>query len=288
MFDTLESRRLMAASATLKDGVLGVVGTNNSDKIQISAAYTLKVGSDKTSTATVSNYTVTVNGDSLGSFKGSDVTRINVFALGGNDSIIGPKGGTADSFSVAWQLAGDTASGSFQTSNGHGVIRTVTGRATTNSTGTYVINRGTLANFTAASPIAPLYVEGGSGNDFIQGGSGNDTLKGGRGDDVLIGGAGKNTLDGGAGDDTFNALLVAVKGGTGKRVDTRLDANGRNTVIGGPGHDFASLGGSDTVAKDVETKGYTAPTADIVSGVTAQQIRNLGNGIFRVADLLDQ
>lgn len=287
MFDTLESRRLMAASATLKDGVLSVTGTDNSDKIQISAAFTLKVNDDKTATNAVSYYTVNVNGDAIGSFRAGTVKRVNVFALGGNDSVIGPTGGVGQ-FTVL--PAGGTRDESKPVpvkSNGHGVIfKNVGGTDSSSDTqiirsssdnitvsGSYVIIKG---GTTGTSPNAPMYVEGGSGSDYLQGGSGNDTLKGGRGDDVLIGGAGKNVLDGGAGDDTFNAILQTIPDSTGKKVITQLDANGRNKVTGGAGRDFASLGRLDVTSPDTESRGYTTPNR-FTKSAAADELRGLGD-----------
>lgn len=194
MFDALEARRLFAASATLTDGVLRIAGTNESDRISIDFGFTLQQAADAITGAVALNgqYVVSVNDVNLGTFDSGDVTRINVFGLGGNDKMTGPKDpDTLTNFTVK------------QGENGSYVV---TRPAGSDSGGGVTLDPAPLT--------VPLYVEGGSGNDFIQGSSGNDTLKGGRGNDVIRGGAGNDYVDGGRGDDSV-FMHDGIEGGLG-------------------------------------------------------------------------
>lgn len=318
MFDRLEARRLMAASATLQDGVLAVVGTNESETIQINAAFQLKTSEGNVTASTLSSYDVSVNGKSIGNFKASDVTRINVFALGGNDTVTGPQGGgtLAQSVLVSDNISGirgvarpislvNLGNGTYRVapaddavqyvSNGHGVIKvTPDANGTANGSGTivvnsangtagstYVINAGTVAS----GLIAPMYVEGGSGNDFIQGGNGSDTLKGGRGDDVLIGGAGKNALYGESGDDVFNALLNRTEGSNAFRFAKTFN-DGKNYIFGSAGRDIAAINDIDQPTANLEIKGFVTPasrfrfvtTGTTVGSLADDTVQRLDNG----------
>ncbi|MGC4030710.1 MAG: hypothetical protein QM754_03025 [Tepidisphaeraceae bacterium] len=262
MFDALEARRLFAASATLTDGVLRIAGTNESETIQVSLGFTVD---EVNSTAEASplklsyKYIVVVGDQNVGSFDADDVSRINVFGLGGNDKITGPR-----SPDTATYVIKRADNGSYTLSSGDNA----------DTTGGDVVSTGT-------NPVStvPLYIEGGSGNDFIQGIAGNDTLKGGRGDDVILGGGGKNTLVGGDGGDVFNARLVSFAGSTGQRVVTLVDAGSRNRIIGGGGNDFASLGRLDTLPDDdVEGRAYSAPTSLIrTAGLQSFRVTNDGD-----------
>lgn len=83
-------------------------------------------------------------------------------------------------------------------------------------------------------------IRGGSGDDFIRGGSGDDALFGQDGRDKLRGESGKDRLTGGRGRDVLN--------GGSHRDDIRAKDGGRDSVIGGPGHDKARVDGSDQVS----------------------------------------
>ena len=264
MLESLENRRLFAASATMLDnGTLAVMGTNDSEKIVITAVQQLQVspsGNGQKLTATVKSYSVTDNGTSLGTFDAGAVKRINVFALGGNDRVIGPVAAdTALTYTSA--SAADGAYTVITKTGPHGgTSTTVAGSDDSTSTDHSFVGVGTTAT------NAPMYVEGGSGRDGLYGSTGNDTLLGGSGDDVLVGGAGRNTLNGGAGNDTINAQLVPVAGSTGKRVVSELVLGSINTVVGGSGQDLAELGRSDTASGDLETRAieYSAASTGTV------------------------
>ena len=170
--ESLESRRLMAGTVTLSNGVLTVMGTDKSDVINVSLVEALKVGSAKSPTLSPTlSYSVSVDGSSQGVFLSSTVKQIDIYGMGGNDKITGP----------------------LLTYN---PVNVHTGSGTTAKTTHLIL---------AVAPVAPMYVEGGRGNDTIVGGSGNDTLKGELGDDVLIDTYGSNVLEGDAGHNVFNA-----------------------------------------------------------------------------------
>src|SRR5690606_8332494 len=89
---------------------------------------------------------------------------------------------------------------------------------------------------------------GRGGKDFLFGGSGDDWIAGGAGDDILYGGAGNDTLVAGAG--SFNRMEAGagadlVIGGDGLDVafyDAVSDIY-EDTILGGAGDDFVTLGG---------------------------------------------
>ncbi len=78
------------------------------------------------------------------------------------------------------------------------------------------------------------FIVGGSGDDQLDGGSEDDTLDGGLGNDVMLGRMGNDVLDGGDGDDSLD-------GGPGR--DILIGGLGRDTLTGGSGQDIV-IGGA--------------------------------------------
>ena len=166
LFDSLESRRLFAATAVVTDGVLHITGTDNADTIKVSVGF--RTGGSEAKGYTFNPiYSVRANRTDLGIFDAKDVDQIKIDGLGGRDDITGPT--------------------SFVTVNHLGI-------------GSTPVKRYIIGPF----DIADCVIDGGSGSDRITGGSGDDTLIGGRGNDFLIDQYGTNTLNGGHGDDTYN------------------------------------------------------------------------------------
>lgn len=228
MIETLETRRLAAASAVLTDGVLGVVGTNESDRIAVTATISFTVPKDGgEAVTTINSYDVVVNGKDLGTFDGGDVKRINVFALGGNDRVSGPP----------------TSSRAVRASNSATNSYAIRGPITVGRDGTATdYNALSLYSFGSlgAVVVAPMYVEGGSGNDGITGGTGNDTLRGGRGDDFIFGGGGNDLIDGNSGNDS----VFTDDGNGGGLAGARVAAAFRTGDV------ILSNAGNDTIYSD--------------------------------------
>ena len=80
----------------MKDGIVRVVGTDESEKIEVREATSLTTGQvEGTDEVEVDNtIRVLVNDVEIASCPGYDVVRVNVFGLGGRDTIIGPSGYT--------------------------------------------------------------------------------------------------------------------------------------------------------------------------------------------------
>ena len=140
------------------DGLLKVVGTNDADIIHVwqprGAGQTIRVAI----------------GSQTYNFDDNLVTAIQVFALGGNDQILG---NCADL--GIYVNAGD---------------------------GNDLVGGGELNDtLTGGGGDDTLY--GMAGNDWIDGNSGRDNINGGSGDDRMYGGNGGDTLDGGAGRDVM-------------------------------------------------------------------------------------
>ncbi len=189
----------------------------------------------------------------LVTFISSDVQRIVVFGLAGNDKIT-ISGALAQPAIIFGGNGNDTivgGGGDDQISGGNGNDTVVGGKGT-----------NTLCGDNGNDTIV-----GGSRNDILFGEAGNDVLVGNLGDDLLIGGDGNDTLDGGLGNDhlygqTGNDKLIGgvgnniLVGGDGK--DSLIARPGRNILIGGSGGD--SLYGS--AFDDILVAGPTAHDED--------------------------
>jgi Ca2+-binding RTX toxin-like protein len=157
MFETLDSRRLMAASATLfKDGVLGVLGTSGSDRIAVTASAIIYPANDA-GYGRVENYVVTANGKTIGTFDGNKVSKIKIFGLGGNDRISGVPEVTLDRTP---QTRAPVKVASMYVEGGSGRDRIV----------------GSYGNDT---------LKGQDGNDDMVDYLGRNWIEGGRGDDII-------------------------------------------------------------------------------------------------------
>lgn len=117
----------------------------------------------------------------------------------------------------------------------------------------------------------PLFITGGSGNDYIQGGSGNDTI---------IDNYGQNEIYGGKGNDTIIAggLDLAADAPTLKTVDG-YNING-NIISGGLGRDY--IEGSNNADYIVDEGGggviYGLDGDDLISVTSGQNYVDGGRG----------
>jgi Ca2+-binding RTX toxin-like protein len=189
----------------------------------------------------------------LVSFISTDVPRIVIYGLAGNDKITV----SAALHQPATIFGGDgndvivAGSGDSQIDGGAGNDKIV----------------GGAGNDTLCGGNGNDVIVGGLGNDTIFGDAGNDVINGGVGDDLLLGGDGNDVLDGAVGNDRLygqagNDTLI---GGVGNNILVGGDGNdkiiaryGRNILIGGTGKD--TLYGN--VADDIVIAGSTAHDED--------------------------
>jgi Ca2+-binding RTX toxin-like protein len=188
-------------SIVLENNVLIVTGTPQTDTASV-------VSSE-------GNLTVTINSTQQ-AFAADQVTMIEFFTRGGNDSIsIG-----AGSPPVL--------------ANGGGGNDTIIDTSSSPDT----LSGGAGGDSLQAGSGVDL-LQGGSGNDTLVAADGADTLFGNGGDDSLIGGSGASLMEGGAGDDT-------LVGGTGN--NTLLGGDGNDSLVGGGTNLLDGNRGADTLA----------------------------------------
>lgn len=119
----------------------------------------------------------------------------------------------------------------------------------------------------SAEPAISVYVDGGTGNDWIHTAGGNDTIFGGDGNDRIVTNGGHDTIDAGAGDNWIHAGDGQNEITAGSGSDIIHSGDGRDTIDAGDGHNVIySGGGNDTIT--------TGDGADWVeSGDGADEIR---------------
>lgn len=174
MFETLESRRLLAVTATVTGGTLTVTGTNQGEVIKI-----LESGK---------NMEVRVGDRQLKKFTASSITKIVVNAGKGNDSVLLDFTTLSTPATISGGLGNDT-------------IRTSGGADSINGNGGNDNIYSSAGNDTVNGNDGYDTISGGAGNDYLIGESGNDSMIGGSGADTLRGGAGHDVLSGGKGID---------------------------------------------------------------------------------------
>ncbi len=199
--DPLEDRTLPAATLTagLANGVLTIEGTNGPDHIALWGVVNRIM---------VPGTTINTASGPTSSVAATDVKRIVVNALGGDDTIL---------------LNQDI----------YGFSRTTQPAFLDGGAGNDSIVGG-WGDDTLSGNSGDDTLSGGAGNDLIYGGDGNNVIYGNEGNDTLCGGTGGNTIYGGAGNDM-------LFGDTGKNVFYGEDGN--DTLVGGPANDTL-LGGA--------------------------------------------
>lgn len=195
--ERLEDRKMMAANLMAdlySSGVLRIEGTERNDTIVVRQI---------NNSLSVDNIRIRNNGSMLSRVSANAVSRIDVYGLGGNDTIL------LNSDSVSGQQSIYKPSRIF---GGNGADSIVGGRGADS-------------------------IWGGSGHDRIWGHYGNDTLYGDSGDDQLIGGFGNDVLYGGDGNDKLwgsdgNDTLYG-----GNNNDDLMGGNHNDNLYGGNGDD---------------------------------------------------
>jgi len=178
-------------------------------------------------------------------FISSDVKRIVIFGLGGNDSI------TINPIMIQPSTVfGGSGNDTIVTSNGDSLVD------------------GGDGNDTIVTGRGNDQVSGGNGNDVIVGGSGNDALCGDGGNDVIHGGLGDDTLFGETGNDKLfgdagNDLLL---GGDGN--DFLFGSIGNDELYGQAGNDqlYGDPGNDIVVGGDGNDKLFGSTGRDILIG----------------------
>ena len=199
-------------SATLHDGVLTVLGSRGDDNISVFPQH--------------NKINVVAGLQQIGSFDANSINTIEIFAVGGNDSI--------------------------SVSPGIHVNTLLDGGA-----GNDLVFGGSGANILLGGPGNDMLISG-LGRNILIGGTGHDTLVGGASDDILIGGSTAHDADPAAllqilgewnSTDSFSTRVSKLQNGIGSlpilNDSTVTDDNVRDLLFGGPGHDWLFDGAHD-------------------------------------------
>lgn len=178
--EALEDRALPATGASptavLRGGLLTITGTEANDSAVVSAAQGQVFVRMTSGGATRTQ-----------SFRGAQVTRVDFYGLGGNDTY-------TNLTAIRGQAIGGTGNDTLTGGSGSDYLFGGDGDDTLN---------GGAGNDVIDGRAGNDRLNGGSGNDILLGGRGNDTLNGGDGDDKLFGDVGQDSLTGGPGRDSF-------------------------------------------------------------------------------------
>ena len=240
MFESLESRKLLASTWALASGTLTITGTSGADNIYVS-------------TATGNNMVVYDQGKQVGNLIPiGNVKKIVVNCGAGNDyAYIGSVGNVPVTLK-----GGDGNDGLTNADTARGDIY------------------GEKGNDNLTGGSAGDYVDGGAGDDGVAGATGNDTLLGGDGVDLLVGGVGNDSMDGGLGADRFRGgtgndtvsystrtvpIIADITEGTGETADD------------------GAAGEKDFIEADCETL-IGGSAADKLTGATYPSTYSSSNG----------
>jgi Ca2+-binding RTX toxin-like protein len=248
--EALEGRQLFSTAVLLSDHTLLVNGTPGNDSL-----YVYQVGTD---------LQVTDAGLSLGRFRASQVSRIQMNGLGGDDRLeVSQYKGSAVSKSTALNggLGNDTLVGGIghdSLSGGPGIDWVSYGYrsadlnlsidgarndgpvgSTTDVDNIYTDVENILGgsgNDTITGSNGDNFLDSGGGNDHVYGLNGSDWIVGGTGNDFLYGDGGSDVVSGGDGDDFVS----------GHRNHSDIWDNASDFLFGGAGHDvLVGYGGTD-------------------------------------------
>jgi len=216
MIDPLESRFLLTAAMSLREGELYVHATDATG-INVTVGY---ADSAKT------NIRVTSAGAQLGSLLTSaTVERVILEGGAGNDSL------KVDAFAASFDkdvlFLGNAGNDTCIGGNGNDALLGGLGNDS------LIGNKGQDVLFGGAGNDS---LNGGTGDDFIFGGLGNDSVDAGLGNDIIFATNGPDTIKAGDGNDT---VFVGIEGSLidGQAGDDSfiVVSNSTAVVVGGPG-----------------------------------------------------
>lgn len=277
-FEALEPRNLLAANlmASFAGGILRIEGTEGADTILLRQI---------TGNLSIDNINIQTSSGNVARIAASSVSRIDIFALGGNDRI------QLNSESVPGQQAITVRS---YIDGGAGNDYIVGGNGDDEI-------YGDLGDDTIYGQGGNDVICGGDGNDVIYGGDGNDRLDGGRGTDYLYGQAGNDTLhddaignvrDGGAGTNSIvnghwawfdmNVVDAALRSFSRTRwTDRVLDRSDMLAVFGQAGKDNVVSGTELTDLRAMASAGATLGMSDDVRVLSSKVVNaNAANATF--------
>jgi Ca2+-binding RTX toxin-like protein len=243
-----------ASPVSVDFGVLTILGTANSDEIEVEQKNNGSIW-------------VELNNTDFGPF--TNITKIIVRAGNGHDEV------ELDSdITVPAELYGEAGNDYLKGGAGNDLLDGGTGHDELRATGGNDLLLGGegndelysgSGNDTLLGGLGNDELYGSRGNDLLDGGHGNDELRAGSGDDTLLGGLGHDSLYGASGNDYFD-------GGEGD--DEIRAGSGRDTLLGAAGNDeiFAGSGGDSISGGDGHDTIYAGSGNDIISGGAGNDI----------------
>lgn len=202
-----EQRRLFAAS--LSNGVLTITGTEGNDFIEAD------LRDD-------GRFKVEINNREQ-NFTYSQITRIVVQGLGGNDSI---EFNQRNLITIGAEVRAGDGRDTVEGTDARDTIYGGAGNDRLDGRSGSDIIYGESGHDYIEGKNGNDKLYGGSGNDFLQGGTGNDTMNGQAGQDDLQGNRGTDRLTGGSGNDDFDD-----SDSSSEILDRTGEDNGANAVI---------------------------------------------------------
>lgn len=237
LFEKLEDRRLLSATAAVVKGILFVRGDVVSNNV-ITVDETTTGGTTSISVTIASTNARGVTKNFSSSFPTTGVTE--VFIRGGikNDTInVGQNSTPAFNINTRVDgLAGHdaiTTAGESDTINGGFASDTIS-----SGDGNDVVRGGLLSD----------QITVGNGNDKVRGGILADTIIAGNGTDTIVGGRGSDSITAGNGDDLVHASSGNDTIVAGNGADSLWGGGGNDSITGGNGTDlFGGIVGDNTL-----------------------------------------
>ena len=256
--ESLEDRRLFAATASLFGGVLrvgGDAGSANLINIRNSADGTMiDVTIDYVNRRNEPKQLVKSFSKALG------ISAIQVRGGSRADTILvgqaNPDLGIA-AFAIPARVTGGAGDDTIRLTDAADFVNGGLGNDTITTAGGHDVIFAGLGNDVVGAGDGDDLVRGNNGDDNLEGGGGNDRINAGLGNDTVRGGGGDDHLWGGAGDDT-------VEGGQGN--DLLGGVLGTNVLSGGPGLDTFRV--RDLALNP--TNDFDAADGDVLEVVTAR------------------
>jgi Ca2+-binding RTX toxin-like protein len=268
-FESLEDRKLMAASIELNGDTIEIEGTSGNDVIEIQSEYGY-------ATSIIRVEVRDINGKILAEatydddltygynsiFPDHEIQRIKLDAGRGDDYVVNntsrrfyAHGGVGNDTLIGGSgidfLYGESGNDNISGGRGRDYLYGGDGRDTISGgddrdylfggTGNDLMS-GDSGNDTLYGQTGNDTITGGSGNDYLNGADGTDRLQGDAGNDRMYGGNHNDTLSGGSGNDY-------LYGDAGN--DQLFGESGDDNMFGGSGTDFFNGGSGHDRARDV-------------------------------------